>query len=363
MSRMLALELNDTGLRVGAEPAIAGLEPSPGWAAFEPHDHEIRVGRAAAERIRVNPRLAHRRIWGELDLTPLPRPFPRGLSTADLAYAHLRAVWESAERAPGGAESEIEGRLLVAPGSFTVEQLGLVLGIAESLGSPFTGVVDSAVAAASTLASGPSLVLDLELGRAVATRLEVAERRLVRHRVRSRQGAGWDDLTDGWARAVSRAFVTSTRFDPLHTARSDQELYLELPGWIEALTELDSTEAVMRGGDREHRIALSRTVLVSAAEPIYARIVELVRSLAEAGESVRLLVTDRVRRAPGLLASLVEAGVPEPALLPPTAALDGALRWSANIHAPGEASPRWVTELPLAGTVPIAETSSAGTMA
>lgn len=366
MSRILALELNDTGLRVAGDPSLIDLEPSPGWAVFEPHGSSILVGPEAAERIRLHPRLAHRRIWSELDLTPLPRPFPRGLSTADLAYAQLRSIWERAEVALGRAGDETDGRLLVAPGSFTVEQLGLVLGISDSLGSPFSGVVDSAVAAASTLATRSSVVLDLELGRAVATRIELSdsgnERRIVRGRVRSQQGVGWNDLIDSWARAVGRSFVKTTRFDPLHAARSEQELYTTLPGWLAELTERESAEAWMRGGDREHRIVLTRQEIAAAAEPLYARIVELARSLGEPnGEA--LIVSDRLRGAPGLIERLVSAGLPEPTVLGPGAALEGALRYADRLHRPAEAAPRWVTELPL-GTPPAAaeSPSAAGTV-
>lgn len=348
MTGMLALELNDLGLAVAGELSPGDLPPSPGWAVFEPNGNRIRVGAEAADRIRLNPRLAHRRIWSELDLTPLPRPYPRGLSTADLAYAHLRSVWDEVDLRLGRRAGEVEGRLLLAPGSFSVEQLGLVLGIAESLELPFTGVVDSAVAAASTLAPRPYVVLDLELGRTVATEIEVSERdggdQVVRRRVRSQQGAGWNALIDAWARTIGRAFVTTTRFDPLHNAASEQALYTALPEWLAALVASDSAEASMHAGDREHGIVLKRQEIADAAETVYSRVVELGRSLGSRGAT--LAVTDRLRRAPGLLERLVAAGFAEPELLPPGAALDGALASAGLIHEPSEVAPRWVTELP-----------------
>ncbi len=349
--RILALELNDLGVRVAGEPALDGLEPSPGWAVFEPDG--IRVGAEAAERIRLNPRLAHRQIWAELDLEPLPRPFPRGLSTADLAYSHLRSVFDEVDRRLGRRATEVGGRLLVAPGSFSVGQLGLALGIAESLERPFTGVVDSAVAAASTL-GGECVLLDLELGRAVASELAVARRggssRLVRRRVRSQQGAGWNALLDLWARSVGRAFVTTTRFDPLHAAASEQRLYLRLPEWLAVLAGRESMEASMRAGDREHRIVLTRGQLAAAAEPVYAGIVELARSLAGPGGEVvaPVVLSHRLRDAPGLIERLEAAGFAAPAVLAPGAALDGALRHAERLHQPADPEPLWVTELPAA---------------
>ncbi len=347
MSRFLVVELNDCDLRVGGDPSLAAGKVSPGWAVFEPNGEAIRVGAEAAEQIRLHPRLAHRGIWSELGLEPLPRPFPRGLSTADLAYAHLRSIWEAAERRLGGRAAKLEGRLLAAPGSFSVDQLGLVLGIAESLDRPFTGVVDSAVAAASAGVGEPCVVLDLELGRAVGSIVGTKDGGvLARAGVRSQQGAGWNALLDAWARAIGRAFVTRTRYDPLHAAHSEQRLYSALPGWLAALGERETAEVSMPAGDREHTLVLTRQELEAAAEPIYARIVELARSLAESGGEVAVTVTDRLARAPGLASRLEAAGLGAPRRLEADAALDGALRAATAIHAPGERSPRWVTELP-----------------
>lgn len=344
----LALELNDCGIVVSGDPALKGLEPSPGWAVVEAGG--ILTGTEAAARLRLNPRLAHRRVWSELELTPLPRPFPRGLSSADLAYAHLGAVWTAVGDRLGTDGRDAGARLLAVSGAFTPDQLGLVLGIAESLELPFTGVVDSAVAAASTRPAQRAVLLDLDLERAVATALgPTGSGRIAWQRVRSQQGIGWNSLLDLWARAIGREFVKTTRFDPLHTAGSEQQLYLSLPAWLEELARVGSIEAWLEAGGRQHRIALTRERLADAAEPICAALVGLTQSLMSDSGAFEVVLTHRIGRLPGLVERLEAAGLKVAEPLAPDAALVGTLKNADLVHQPGEAEPRWVVELPASG--------------
>lgn len=346
MSTTLALELNDRGIVVAGDPALEDLEPSLGWAVVEAH--EIQTGADAAGRLRLNPRLAHRHLWAELALEPLPQPFPRGLSTADLAYTHLDAVWRSVEARLGGAVGDMPTRLLVVSGAFTPDQLGLLLGIAESLDRPFTGLVDSAVAAASGRATGEAVVLDLDLERAVATRIGPSEPgRIARRRVRTQQGVGWNRLLDLWAREVGRDFVKTTRFDPLHTAGTEQQLYQTLPTWVEELSRVESIEASLEAGGRQHRIVLTRSRLAGAAESIYGRMVDLVRALDPDAGGTELLLTHGASALPGLIERFSSAGIEGVDRLPRDAALAGALRNAATVHQPGAEELLWVVDLPV----------------
>ena len=154
-------------------PATPRAPASPGYALFE--GKRPVVGLAARRRARLGPRLVHNRFWCELETTPLRRPFPGELSHADLAHAHLAAVW----REVGAAA---EGVILAAPGSCSERQLGLILGIARACGMPVTGLVDAAVTAADGSAGRRLLHVDLQLHRTVVSEL-IKERELVRRRV------------------------------------------------------------------------------------------------------------------------------------------------------------------------------------
>ena len=146
----VAIELNDAGI-LAADAERVLVEPSPGFALLE--GKQLRVGAEALERSRLKPRWVHNRYWDQLDSSPMPKPFPRDLSLADVAHTHLTNLWDRLLQELGsGASPSV---LLAVPGSFSVSQLGLILGIARACEIPVTGMVDAAVAAAATHGEPP----------------------------------------------------------------------------------------------------------------------------------------------------------------------------------------------------------------
>ncbi len=324
----LALEIHDAGM-VAVDDSGAVSRPSPGYALLD--GDAVITGRAALARAREKPRWVHHRFWHDLDTTPLGKPFPRDLSPADLAHAHLSEVWRSLP--------EAGSVLLAIPGSFSSRQLGLILGIARSCGLPIAGLVDAAVAATATAAAaghpGRKLYhLDLHLHRVVLTELEMsappssASEQLAtaaRRRVQIADGAGWVALLDAWARRVAELFVHATRFDPLHSAASEQALYRHLPEWLEALRDDELIEATLGPEGRRRTIELTRPDLVAAADEVYDSVLELVLSLKRAGERVTLLLARQIADLPGLEPRLEELRDVATVRLPAGAAARGAL--------------------------------------
>jgi hypothetical protein len=333
-----ALELNDGGILVvhDSAPDSPRGAPSPGYALLD--GKELLAGRPAADAARLKPRLAHSRFWSELSQRPLGRPFPRDLSAADLAHAHLSAVWRAAGDGVGEA-------LLAVPGSFTHEVLGLVLGIARGAGLPVVGMVDAAVAAGSTRPpeEGRTLHLDLELHRAVLTELEPGED-AVRGRVEVEPGTGLAPILDGLARRVAGLFVQETRFDPLHAAETERHLYRELPGWLARLHREKIFVVSIESGGREHALELSWPMLAEGCEKPFGRLARLVASFEAPGEPTTLLLTDRAGALPGLGPLLEEAVGSAALVLPAAAAATGALLSAERIRAPGEELP-FITRL------------------
>ena len=236
----LALEIVDAGLVARSEPRPQPTEPSPGYAALD--GERLIVGKRAQSRARREPRRTHHRFWDSLDLAPLGRPFPDGMTRADLVHAHLSSIWESQRHA-------IHSVLLAVPGHVSNEQLGLLLGIARACEMPVSGMVDSAVAAASTLAlQGPVIHVDLLLHRAVATELS-AGAVLERRRVETAEDAGLIAFHEALAQGVARSFVAQTRFDPLHAAESEQALFDRLPACLDQLKREESFSLMLEAGD------------------------------------------------------------------------------------------------------------------
>ena len=294
------------GERLAASPGIALLAPSGPV-----------VGEAAAAAARLQPVLAADRFWSDLSQDAFAGAGERPLSHADLVHAHLESLWRSIA-APG------DEAVFAVPATMRPHQAGLLLGIARSLGIPVAGVVDAAVAACAGLAARPVVLhLDVQLHQAVLTEL-AGHRILRRRRVEIAPRAGLKSMYAAWAQLVSEAMVRRTRFDPLHQAASEQQLYDRLPGWLDALASAESVDAAVDSGSGSYSATVGREQFTLAAEAWYAQLDDLVRGLKRADEPATLALSARAAQLPALAERLARRARPEVVRLPDVAAAAGA---------------------------------------
>lgn len=316
------------GARVAAQPGVALM----GGAA-------IATGEAAAANQRLTPALANDRYWSDLAAESLARAEEPQVSHADLAHAQLAAFWREAAR-PG------DEAVFALPATMRPRAIGLLLGIARHAGIPVAGLADAAVAACAGLpARATVLHLDVQLYQAVLTEMS-GESVLRRRRVETATRAGLKSMYSAWAQLVAEALVRRTRFDPLHQAATEQQLYLRLPGWLAALAAGESVDAVIESDGGSFAATVRREQFTLAAEAWYSQLAELVRGLHRADDPATLALSARAAALPALAERL--AGLPglEVMVLPDVAAAAGAAAHAAAL-APAE-PPALVTALPRA---------------
>jgi hypothetical protein len=107
-------------------------------------------------------------------------------------------------------------------------------------------------------------------------------------------------LYDTWLTTVAEAFVQQSRFDPLHTAETEQMLLNRLGGWLREASRQDSVKMELDSGHTTYSAEIESLVLVGAAAPVYQQIASALRSLFRAEDLPAIQVTDRVARMPGL---------------------------------------------------------------
>lgn len=323
---LAVLELNDAALVLGDASGV--LARSPGFALLAA-DAPV-LGEAARAAARIDPRRTISQFWQRLGTEPLHQAPSHTRHHADLGYRHLLQVHEL-----GGKPGDL---LLAVPGSFTREQLALLLGIAERCPFQARGLVDSALAAAATLPlSGPAIHLEIQLHQAVLTRIEHEDGSLTRGMVRTLPGAGVAALQDRWARRAAEAFIRQCRFDPLHSAATEQQLYDSLPGWLDMLAREESVEAEVRQQNARHRATLRAAEMLDAVQSVYA---DLLEALAREGGGASLLLGGRAAGLPRFAERL-----PEAFCLDEDAPLRGALLNADRVRSEDRAL-RFVTRLP-----------------
>ena len=288
------IEIDDIGLALWRDGEL--IEASPGVALVG--EREILTGSDARARQHLEPRFVHDRYWQQLGEAPLAEGGKHCRHFADLAWHHLRGLLE---RAGKPAEA-----ILAVPAHYTNEQLSLLAGIAASLDLSLGGLVDAGVAAlagcapagryrVARLYAHHATIVDIDVGTDVE-RVAIA---VVDPSGRVRLDRAVGDL-------VADALLDQARFDPLHEAATEQQLYDRLDDWMLSAAVGAEVEIVV-----EHR-GTRYAAHVASAE--FERAVTMVLApLAEALRGDRQVVLDaRCAILPGMGSRLPQAAVLAP---------------------------------------------------
>ena len=287
---LLAAHINDAGISILDADKV--LYREPGFALLD--DDDLMTGAEAVAQARLKPRRIQNSHWSDLRTTPLTDRHFEHLSAADLVSRQLEHIWK---RVAGPQD-----RVIVAvPAYMGKENLSLLLGIAAELNVPVVAMVDAAVAATRREYHGAVPVhVDLGLHSALLTRISQAAGQAQVDRSSVVEQCGVLALYEAWIALIAETFVQQSRFDPLHTAETEQMLQDNLRNWLETASAQESVALQIEYRGIKHDAEIESLELVAAAAPIYHRIVSNVRALYRAEETPALQLSDRATRMPGL---------------------------------------------------------------
>ena len=226
------------------------------------------------------------------------QPSARALSLVSAEFARRLAAH------PPAAGERI---WIAAPAGAERFGLGALLGVARHLALPLDGFVDAAVVSAAALGgTGAAIVVELGLHHVAATLIERDGGPACRRRsLLSERGGLWQ-LCQAWLDLINTAMVRQTRFDALHHATTEQQLFDALPRLArDAMASGVATAALGAGGERVE-VTLTRDQLAHAAQPLWREIARLLHELRPAGSALTLLVPQAVNALPGLREALAQ---------------------------------------------------------
>jgi hypothetical protein len=290
----LAIHINDAGITLLNKDQIVYREPGFAWLG----DDKLTTGYEAFSRARIDPRRIQHRFWSELVTEPLRDSRFTHLSAADLVSRQLEEMW----RTYGSGVSEL---YVAVPSYMNAQHLGLFLGIASELKMPVVAMVDAAVAATRReYRNAVPVHIDISLHATTLTRL-TQQGAVQSDRSDVLDSCGVQAFYDCWQNTVAEAFVQQSRFDPLHTAETEQMLVDRLGGWLTA--------------------SLESLTLIGAAASFYQEIASKLRAIFRAEDTPAIQVSDRFARLPGLTEMLKARVGGEVFVLEPGATARGAL--------------------------------------
>lgn len=273
------------------------------------------------------------------DAWPSVRRRPTNNSTRHLGSVLREA--RPAARALGLVSAEFARRLaahpplagervwIAAPAGAERFGLGALLAIARQLGLALDGFVDAAVVSAAALGgSGAAIIIELGLHHSAATLIERDGGPTCRRRsLLSEKGGLWP-LYQGWLELINTTMVRQARFDALHDAGTEQQLFDALPGVARDAMAAGVANVSLTARGEHVEVALTRDQLAYAAQPVWRELVRLTHELRPAGSAVTLLVPQALAALPGLNEALAvfagceRVGVPEGFAAAATSLLD-----------------------------------------
>jgi len=252
---------------------------------------ELLFGAPAWQASRLQPQQFNNRYISNLNAEPISGDLGVAKNHADLVYHHLKSLDLSSD----------QPLTVCVAGHVSNQQLGLLLGIFEALELNVAGFIDSALMHALHLPmnGSPTHILDVELHRlSVTPIIQDADTRYC-DTSRILEGCGMMNIVDSWMNVIADEFVSKTRFDPLHTADSEQQLFDQVCTWFNNGGELTTKSLHISLADARRDIEISDTRLQQ-------KLSERLQAVTLQKDS-RLALTPRAQKVPGLGAFLSSA--------------------------------------------------------
>jgi hypothetical protein len=286
-------EINDAGIQLYVDQDRVAV--SPAFAVL--HNRQLHIGTEGFTRSRLYPGWTNNRYWEQLNTDPMPNATAQIRHHADLVFTHMETLWSM-------IQNKVDEVILAVPGCLDPAQLGLLLGIARECGMPVKGLVNSAlVSLCDQVNSTTALHLDIQLHHILLTTLKSEEHLDVQESVKLTE-QGLFTLWDRWANIIADLFIRNTRFDPMHQAETEQQLFSQLPDWVHRFEGGKSKDITLSLDQSSHSVSVSTEKLLTACANMYPQIVQQVRNHIPPGQHIQLFLSHQLKGLPGLRDSL-----------------------------------------------------------
>lgn len=288
------LEINDHAMGLYNHNGL--MISSPGYVLA--HGKQPLFGQHAIEQSRLHPVSINNEFWHRLGMTPLSRPLAHFRHNADIAHGHLLHLAQ---------ETGFDGEVVISvPASFSREQLAVLSGVLQH--SPFKAraIMDAALVAADQLPDNRQLVyVDVQLHQLSFTRLLNSAGHVRRDAFAVVPGAGSIAFGNTIVQVVTDAFIAQSRFNPQHSAAWEQQLYNELPAWLQQFHDGQQEILVQISTDKntvQARVGISEIlqVLEPAFQKISQHFAQFVTPGTDGNTQLPVLLSGRAALIPGL---------------------------------------------------------------
>ncbi len=230
------LHINDNNLLVQqvSEDKVVLQQRSQGYAWLKGDQviFDLDDTQHPVRHCRIAPQEINNRYWQQCAQTAIAGNGAGMRHAADLIWKHLGQLQ---------TKLEIDTLALVVPGNYKDSHLQLLLGVAKAVGLNSAGLVSKPVLAAQQerFPVGKATHVDLQLHQTVVSTITVSPTHVELSEVEVKTDLGIHALQESLLRNLQASFISSDRFDPLHDATTEQQLFDQLPSIIATLANGD----------------------------------------------------------------------------------------------------------------------------
>lgn len=276
-----AIEINDIEFSIWQGDQRTSV---PAYALLE--SGGLLFGEQAKQRARLQPLQINNRFVQQLTMVETPELNPYARHHADLAYRFLQSTHQQTKG--------VERCVFIIPPNYDEQHMAVLLGVAKQCNFDAVGLLDQTVAVASNSAnSSPGVFCDLQLHQMVVGGFDIDGDHVQRTTTVSLDGFGLLDLHERWVRIIADAFIQQCRFDPLHDAAIEQQLWDLLP---EKLQNNASDTLFQFDLLNKHHAKIERDLMLAPVKEFFQQMVSRLNSF---GVVEQILCSDRLVRLPG----------------------------------------------------------------
>ncbi len=240
------LHINDNNLLIQQSLDAGGdiVQRSRGYAWLNGDEvrFDLNSDTAPVRHLHLKPQEINSRYWQQCAENSIP-PNGAGMRhAADLVWRHLAELKSAVE---------FQDLALIVPAHYQDTHLRLLLGVAKANGIDVSAMFAKPVYAVRQYAEtmGEFVHVDVQLHQTVVSKVAVSERSLELTHVDTNADVSLSSLQDGLLQALQQRFIQHDRFDPLHDAETEQQLFDQLPTIVAAaLTQEKAPVGVQHKG-------------------------------------------------------------------------------------------------------------------
>ena len=259
-------------------------------------DQGLLVGSKAMVSRRILPKNINYDFWGDLSESKIRSSLFSDYSSADLVSYQLKEVQQFI--------NNNDPIIIIYPSYLDSENLSLLLGIANALDIQIITFIESSIAATKEKYFASKIIhLDIHLHGITASLMADKKDVSVEESIFIEE-CGLFQLYDNWIKLITESCIEQLRYDPMHSAKTDQMLYNKVSKIIDEVTKKNKVTINIDSEDVSKIIEINSSAFIDAVNKNYRHLVTKLRSLFSRNDNYVIQLTQQIAELPGLITLL-----------------------------------------------------------